>query len=69
MPEAPKQPNRLRSLSETADILNMHLTTLRRLIDAGDGPRLTRLSPRVIGVTDQNREKWLAEKERESAGA
>jgi predicted DNA-binding transcriptional regulator AlpA len=52
--------NRVRSLRETADAAGISLATLRRRIADGTGPRLTRMSQRRIGVTDRNREAWLA---------
>jgi predicted DNA-binding transcriptional regulator AlpA len=54
-----KEPDRVRSLQETADILNVSLKTLRRMIDAGDGPRVIRLSKQKIGIRDSDRTAYL----------
>jgi hypothetical protein len=40
----------VRSLPEFAALAGISLRTLRRLIDAGDGPIITRLSPRRLGI-------------------
>jgi hypothetical protein len=50
---------RVRSLSETAEIAGISLATLRRAIDEGSGPILTRVSARCVGVRDDHREAWL----------
>ena len=55
-------PDCVRSLDYTAQVTDMSKDTLRRLIARGLGPRLTRLSPRKIGVRDSDREKWLSER-------
>lgn len=52
--------DRIRSLRDTATILGVSLDTLRRMIGAGKGPRVTRLSARRIGIRDSHREAWLA---------
>jgi predicted DNA-binding transcriptional regulator AlpA len=51
--------DRVRSLAETAALLNISIATLRRMIAAGTGPRVIRLSPRRIGVRDSAREAFL----------
>jgi hypothetical protein len=38
--------------------------TGRRLLDGGDGPTITRLSPRRIGVSVRNNRAWQASRER-----
>jgi hypothetical protein len=51
--------DRVRSLAETAALLNISIATLRRLIAAGTGPKVIRLSPRRIGIRDRDREAYL----------
>jgi predicted DNA-binding transcriptional regulator AlpA len=53
-------PNRVRSLRETAALAGISLPTLRRRISDGSGPRVVRMSIRRVGVTDRDREAWLA---------
>jgi predicted DNA-binding transcriptional regulator AlpA len=36
--------------------------TAQRLIASGNGPKLTRLSPRRIGVRDDHAREWLDER-------
>jgi len=54
-------PNRVRSLRETAELVNISLATLRRRIKDGTGPRVTSMSTRRKGVTDRDRDAWLEE--------
>jgi predicted DNA-binding transcriptional regulator AlpA len=54
-------PDRVRSLRETAALLNISIATLRRMIAAGTGPKVIRLSPRRVGVLDGARERFLQE--------
>jgi predicted DNA-binding transcriptional regulator AlpA len=54
-------------MRETAAILGVSDHTLRRLIRRGDGPLVTRLSERKVGVRDSDREAWLTA--RAGAGA
>jgi predicted DNA-binding transcriptional regulator AlpA len=54
-------PNAVRSLKETAAIAGISAATLRRLIKAGIGPRVTQISERRRGVTDADRQVWLEE--------
>jgi predicted DNA-binding transcriptional regulator AlpA len=51
--------DRVRSLQETAALLGISIATLRRLIAAGEGPTVTRLSPRRLGIRDSHRETFL----------
>jgi predicted DNA-binding transcriptional regulator AlpA len=53
------RPNRMRSIAETAQILGIHVATLYRMIAAGTGPRVTRVSPNRRGISDYDREIWL----------
>ena len=54
-----KSVNRARTLRETADIADIGYSTLKRKIADGTGPVVTRLGPRTIPVTDENREAWM----------
>ena len=53
-------PDRVRSLPETASILGISLATLRRMIAAERGPKVTRLSVRRVGVRDSDRDAFLS---------
>jgi excisionase family DNA binding protein len=53
-------PDRVRGIAETAQLLNISVSTLRRLISAGS-IRVTRLSARRVGVLDSAREAFLRE--------
>jgi hypothetical protein len=54
-------PDGVRSLRETAALLNVSIATLRRMIAAGIGPKVIRLSPRRVGVLDSARQAFLQE--------
>lgn len=41
---------RVISLTDSAKVAGVSLATLRRRIDAGDGPPVVRMSPRRVGV-------------------
>jgi predicted DNA-binding transcriptional regulator AlpA len=51
--------DRVRSLREVADLLGISHPTLRRMISAGTGPTVTRLSERRLGIRDSHRTAWL----------
>ena len=55
------------TLSEFARLAGVSLVTLRRRITAGDGPIITRLSQRRIGVRVRHGRAWLDR--RASAGS
>jgi hypothetical protein len=57
----------VRPLVETAAILGISLKVLKRMIAAGDGPTVTQLSERRIGIRDSHREAWLDARARETA--
>ena len=57
---ATARPDYVRSFAETAVIANMSKDTLRRIIAKGDGPKVTRLSARKVGIRDSDREAWLS---------
>jgi predicted DNA-binding transcriptional regulator AlpA len=46
-------------LRESARIANISLSTLRRRIDAGDGPAVTRMSARRVGIRWGALRAWL----------
>jgi hypothetical protein len=48
------------TLSEAAGKLHVSITTLRRLIAAGEGPPVLRLSARRLGIARRSRRAWLA---------
>jgi hypothetical protein len=54
-----KAPDYVRSLAETAAILGLSLATLRRMIAMQQGPKVTRLSARRLGIRDSDREVFL----------
>jgi hypothetical protein len=49
----------VRTIPITAKILGIGEMSLRAIIWRGDGPKVTRLSARRIGVRDSDREAWL----------
>jgi predicted DNA-binding transcriptional regulator AlpA len=49
----------VRSIEETAAILGLGVPTLRTMIAKGEGPQVTRLTERRIGIRDSHREAWL----------
>jgi predicted DNA-binding transcriptional regulator AlpA len=56
--------DRVHSLGEFAAIVGISLPTLRRLISAGEGPQITQLSARRVGVRDSHGQQWLEERAR-----
>ena len=49
---------------QCAEICDISIWTFQRLIDAGKGPIITRISDRRIGVTVGNLRRWQASRER-----
>jgi predicted DNA-binding transcriptional regulator AlpA len=49
----------VRSFQVTAELLGISVPTLRRMISAGTGPTVTRLSERRVGIRDSHRTAWL----------
>jgi predicted DNA-binding transcriptional regulator AlpA len=49
---------RVLSLKEFAAMMGLSLITVRRLIDAGEGPPLIRLSKRRVGVRLGDARRW-----------
>jgi len=56
-------PDRVRSLRDTAELLDISIATLRRLIARGVGPKIVRVSVRRSGILDSERERWLSNRE------
>jgi predicted DNA-binding transcriptional regulator AlpA len=54
-------------LRESARIANISISTLRRRIDAGDGPAVTRMSPRRVGIRWCVLRAWLKQREDQSS--
>ena len=52
-------PKQIRSLREFAAEIGVSVATLRRLIAAGDGPRITHISARRTGVRNDHGQEWL----------
>lgn len=51
--------DRVRSLPEVAALMGISVKTLRRMIDRGEGPTVTRPSPGRIGIRDSHRLAYL----------
>ena len=51
--------DRVYSLSDFADFAGVSLATLRRLIQTGEGPTITTLSARRVGVRGRHGSAWL----------
>jgi predicted DNA-binding transcriptional regulator AlpA len=51
--------DRVVSLKQAADYTSLSIATLQRLIDRGEGPSVTQLSPRRIGFRESTLNKWL----------
>jgi hypothetical protein len=49
----------VRTIEETASLLGIGVPSLRSLLANGEGPQITRLSKRRIGIRDSHREQWL----------
>jgi hypothetical protein len=57
----------IRTIAQTAAICGIGEPSLRAMIYRGEGPQVTRLSKRRIGIRDSHREFWL--RTLEAAGA
>jgi predicted DNA-binding transcriptional regulator AlpA len=51
--------NRLRSFKEVADITGVGYSTLKVMIRDGRGPRVTRLSERIVRISDADLADWV----------
>jgi hypothetical protein len=61
--------DRVRPPRETADLLGISLPTFKRILASGDGPVVTQLSERRIGIRDSHRTAWLDSRARKAATA
>jgi predicted DNA-binding transcriptional regulator AlpA len=52
--------NCVRSVKDAATILGISYATLKRLLASGDGPKVTRLTQRRVGIQDRHIEEWMA---------
>jgi predicted DNA-binding transcriptional regulator AlpA len=48
---------------EAAKVAGISTSTLERLIAAGNGPRVLRMSPRRVGIRKVDLDAWLASRE------
>ena len=48
------------SIAEVANTVGLSIATVRREIKKPDGPVVTRLSTRRLGITRRHRREWLA---------
>ena len=55
------------SYKEFAALTGLSVPTLRRLINTGDGPVVTRLSPRRLGIRVSHGDAWLDSRAGKSA--
>jgi predicted DNA-binding transcriptional regulator AlpA len=54
---------RVIDLRTVAELCDLSLATLRRRIEAGQGPRVTRVSERRVGVRVAHLKAWLDQRE------
>jgi predicted DNA-binding transcriptional regulator AlpA len=54
-----REPIRVYSFNQFCDLSGFSPRTGRRLIESGDGPKVTRLSDRRIGVREDHYREWL----------
>jgi predicted DNA-binding transcriptional regulator AlpA len=59
--------DRILPLPLMAELASISIATLRRLIDSKQGPRLTRLSARRIGIRVSHAREWLEARAQRSA--
>jgi predicted DNA-binding transcriptional regulator AlpA len=51
--------NHVRSIKDAATILGVSYATLKRMLSSGEGPRVTKLTTRRIGIQDRHIEEWM----------
>jgi predicted DNA-binding transcriptional regulator AlpA len=51
--------NRIRSIRDAAGILGVSYATLKRMLASGEGPKVTKLTTRRIGIQDQHIQQWM----------
>jgi predicted DNA-binding transcriptional regulator AlpA len=52
--------DRIISEAQAAEVLGVHISTLRRAVAAGRGPIVIRMSPRRIGYRIRDLRNWLS---------
>ena len=62
------QSNNVLPLATACKIADLSRSTMYRLINAGRGPRVLKLSERRVGVRRDDLDAWLAGRERGAAG-
>jgi len=50
------------TVKEWATVASLGLSTAKRLLASGDGPKKTRLTMHRIGITASSHAKWLADR-------
>jgi hypothetical protein len=63
-PLATSHPNQILTFHEWCRLNRISLRTGRRIITSGDGPVVTQLSPKRIGISIANNAAWQLSKER-----
>jgi predicted DNA-binding transcriptional regulator AlpA len=63
----PQPVNRILSLRQWAESKSLSLSTAKRLVREGRGPRITQLSERRIGVSEADDLAWCSARLREQA--
>jgi len=54
--------DRVLTVKESAAFAALSLSTFKRIIRAGDGPAIVKLSERRIGIREGDLTRWLAER-------
>jgi len=62
------QGNNVLPLDAACKIANLSRSTMYRLINAGRGPRVLKLSERRVGVRRDDLDTWLVGRERDATG-
>jgi predicted DNA-binding transcriptional regulator AlpA len=58
MSEPNRQPNRVLTLRQWADLNSLGYRTACRLLASGEGPKVIQLTERRIGIREADNEKW-----------
>ena len=56
--------SRVRSVAQWCALNGFSVSTGRRIIASGNGPRILQLSPRRIGIRDSDNEAWQSSRAR-----
>lgn len=51
-------PHRILTLRQWAELNSLGVRTAKRIIAAGDGPKITQLSDRRIGIREDHNREW-----------